>query len=116
MNIARLDEISKEISAILKEQEEVEHYTKKLQQEEEQAFEYLQNIIFNISDELEACQGDREIRVLVERKYLRIQEMQRKCMAFCAKLQEDKKKYRYRCESEIEALKLEKQRLTMGGI
>ena len=111
LNIARIDEITKEIRDIRLDQEDVEQYTKKLQQEEEYAYEYIQNLIFNMSKEFEACQGDRYLTNLVEQRYNGLKETQRECEEYLLKLQEEKRKFRNKCELEIAALEKERNNL-----
>ena len=111
VNVARIDEISKEIRDIRLDQEDAERYTKKLQQEEEYAYEYIQNLIFNMSKEFEACQGDRYLTNLVEHRYNKLKQTQRECEEFLLKLQEDRRKFRNKCELEIATLEKERNNL-----
>ena len=112
-NVAKIDEILKEIRTIEMSQEEVEQYIRNLQKEEECSYEILRNDIRNIDIEFEACQGDQRLTRLVEERYSQLQQMERECGQFLAELHEEQAKIKYQCECDIDDLRQEMRRLEM---
>jgi len=112
-NAVRVEEIRKEICSIEMEQEEANRYVRNLQKKEEESYEYLRRTLWNIGQEFEACRGDRHLMRLVEEKYSILQAMDRECGEYLAELQNKQVEYKYKCESDIDELRREMQRLQM---
>ena len=112
-NIVKIEELRKEICAIETEQEDANRYVRNLQKEEEVSYEYLRHNLRKIGEEFEACRGDRHLMRLVEEKYRMLQEMERECGEYLTELQKKQVEYKNKCESEIDELRREMQRLQM---
>jgi len=110
-NEVRIDEIIKEIGEIEMEQDEAKRLFKNFQEEEEYNYDCLRDRLREINSEFEACQGDRHLKNLVEEKYRILQEMERECEDFLYELEEERKKMNDQCESNIDELRYEIQRL-----
>lgn len=111
LKTGKSDEILKQIREIEMEQEEASRYMRYVQQEEEYAYDYLRSNLRHIADEFEACHGDPQLQRLVEERHHRLQESERECGQFLEELHEGQLQIKSKCETEIDKLQWEKQRL-----
>lgn len=113
INVMKRERIFKEISQIEGEQEETQRCIKSAQLEEEYTYEYLRKNLQKSDIEFEACQGDSRLMRLIEEKYNRLQEIDRECGEYLGELHKEQMNIKYKCETDIDELRCELQRLEM---
>jgi len=113
VNEVRINEIVKEIGAIQLEQEQANDYIRNLQKGEEEAYDQLRVMLRGIDNEFELCQGDAKLTRLVEERHEILRKLERECGEALQVLEEEQKKVKDKCESDIEELRMEMKRLEM---
>jgi len=113
INVIRKNEILEEIRKIEMGREEAELYIKKRLLEENDWYEELRIILGKIRNDYEICYGDVELTNLTEEYHSMLMSAERECSGTIDDIHEAQRKMNAKCESDIEELKQEMQRLEM---
>jgi len=113
VNYARVDEITNEIRKIRTEQECVEDYLKDVWKQEDENYEELQSMLRRFDDDYEDCQSDPHLMSLMNEREVYLQEMLRECEEFLIQVEGEQKSIKHKCESDIDELEWERQRLSV---
>ena len=109
----RINEILEEIRKIEMEREEAELYFKKCHSKENDRYEKLRSFFGNIRNDYEFCYGDVQLTNLTEEYHNMLLSAERGYSDAVDDLNEAQRNMNAKCESDIEELKQEMQRLEM---
>jgi len=111
IDLIRIEEVRSEIRKKERERDEGGEHCGRLLHSEDESYEDLRDGLKKISGELESCHGDKKVTVFVEEKYMLLKKMESDAGGFIDEICKEESRLKHKCDSDIEELKHELQRM-----